>query len=118
MTLEFYRTLHLAGLIVLFLGFGLMLGNNSGRLPSIKRLSMALHGGGLLALLVSGFGMLAKLGLMANFPTWALLKVLIWIALGGATILLKRLADRPGLVVALVAVLGILAAALAVGKFV
>jgi hypothetical protein len=42
---------------------------------------MITHGLGLLLVLVAGFGMLAKLGIH-GVPTWAALKLIIWVALG------------------------------------
>jgi hypothetical protein len=43
--------------------------------------------------LISGFGMLARLGFMANIPAWAYGKIGIWIILGGSMVLAKRKAE-------------------------
>ena len=47
---------------------------------------------GVLAILVSGFGALAKLGLSnpGIWPLWLWLKVLIWLVFGGVTVLIRR----------------------------
>jgi hypothetical protein len=88
MTYQFYKVLHLLGLILAFLSLGgLVVAARSGHAES-RRLAGITHGIALLLILVSGFGILAKLGL--GFPPWVLVKVLIWIVLGGAIVLIRR----------------------------
>lgn len=93
MSVEFYRLVHLSGLILTFAGLAGSWGvYASGGKPkgSIRAWVGVGHGLGLTLLLISGFGMLAKLGYLANLPLWAIGKVVIWISLGGAIALLKR----------------------------
>jgi hypothetical protein len=86
MSYEFYKALHLLGLTLTLLSFGgiLMFAINGGTKASnqFKKGVMISHGVGLLLLLVAGFGMLAKLQIH-SFPTWVLLKVIIWVVFGG-----------------------------------
>src|SRR4051812_26915986 len=66
MDLSIYKIIHIAGMITLFFAFGgLTLGARmtGSRVFPHKRLYVLLHGVGLLLLIVSGFGQLAKLNL-------------------------------------------------------
>ena len=76
MSLQFYHYLHLIGLILVFVGYGGLL--SSERAKS----AMMWHGIGLLISLVSGFGMLAKLGMSWPWPLWIWIKVALWLVLG------------------------------------
>ena len=97
-----YKVIHVVGLILLFMSLaGLLTASVSG-VKSSRRLRASLssaHGLGLVLLLISGFGMLAKLGYLASLPTWAIIKFGLWVALGGSLALAKR---RPRWAVALI----------------
>ncbi len=78
----------------------------------------ALHGVGLLLVLVAGFGMATRLGTQAGsfLPGWAWAKVVVWLLFGALVTLPYR---RPALartVLFLLPLLGAVAAALAVYK--
>ncbi|MNK06255.1 hypothetical protein D3C87_241480 [compost metagenome] len=93
MSYQFYKVLHILGLMTLFFGFGgLLVANYAGVVLSKKAriMTMATHGIGLLLILVSGFGMAARLGLVAGLPSWVQAKVLIWVLLGAGIALVKR----------------------------
>ncbi|MEZ6187567.1 MAG: hypothetical protein R3F62_21475 [Planctomycetota bacterium] len=119
MSYEFYKVLHLLGLMLLFFAIGgyTLKGDPEG--PGAKRAKLLLglcHGLGLLILLVAGFGLLAKMQLMSSFPTWAILKILIWLAFGAAPVAIKK---TPALVRpfwAGIVFLGVVAAYLAIFK--
>jgi hypothetical protein len=70
----------------------------------------------MLLMAVSGFGMLAKLGLMAALPGWAYVKMLIWLLLGGAVTLVKRKAGWGLSLLSGLALLATLAAYMAIVK--
>ena len=121
-----YKLLHLIGIFSLFLAVGSVLGRNldvdsnkssSGHLKVQKsKWSAPLHGVGLLLIIVSGFGMAAKLGIMRTLPTWMTGKLLIWVILGSSLTLAKRkLIPAPILALILIA-LGGLAAYLGLWK--
>lgn len=88
-----YKIFHLVGFALLLTsltgvaahaaGGGSKSSNPAGRL-----LAMA-HGVGLLLVLVSGFGMLARLGLSMSAP-WTWVKILLWLLFGAATALPYR----------------------------
>lgn len=96
MSLEFYKLLHIFGLLFVFGGLVALWGAKASGTPPTKRFYSRLamiHGLGLLFMLVSGFGMLARLGLLSSLPGWAYAKLLIWLLLGGAMALVKRKAS-------------------------
>ncbi|MBC7741411.1 MAG: SirB2 family protein [Bdellovibrionaceae bacterium] len=93
MSYEIYKIIHLLGLVLLFSGLtGLLTVRMSGGqlAGSTKSLVFVSHGVGLLLLLVSGFGLLARLGLTHDIPNWVFVKIAAWVVAGGAIALVKR----------------------------
>jgi hypothetical protein len=100
-----YMILHMTGFACLFLALGGMASHamtstasasaSEGDPPPAPRpkLWAALHGVGLLLLLVAGFGALVKLGIK-GVPPWAFGKLAIWLLLAASPVLFKR---KPGL---------------------
>jgi len=88
MSLEFYKVLHLIGLICLFTGIGGFLTYGNDQPPRVK-MAAILHGVGVLLMIVSGFGMLAKLP-GVGFPAWVAIKSILWITLVAILPLAKR----------------------------
>jgi hypothetical protein len=87
---QFYQILHLTGVFMIFLAYGGLIirsatGSDS---KDIRRLGGMTSGIGLLLTLVGGFGLLARLNY--GWPGWVLVKVAIWIALGGMIVLINR----------------------------
>ena len=116
MSYDTYKLLHLLGLILLFTGFGAaLLGHRkeNGRPP---RASAALHGAGLLIMLIAGFGMLPQLEIHWPWPGWVFAKAAVWLALGALPVLVKRGVCGRAMGWILAVVLGITAAALALYK--
>ena len=77
--------MHLIGGLGLMLAFGGLIyrslsGANASGLS--KRILSIVHGVGLLLVLVGGFGMLAKLGVVGAWPLWVVGKLAIWLVLG------------------------------------
>lgn len=119
MSFEFYKILHLTGLILLFFGFGgLLVASYSGvtlKTPA-RMMGFATHGLGLLLLLFGGFGMLAKMGLTAQMPGWVIGKLVIWLLMGLGISVVKRKGHIGWPVAILLLVLGTTAAILAINK--
>ena len=93
MSYEVYKIIHLIAIVLLFSGLvGLLTIQMSGGALTgkAKSLVFASHGVGLLLLLVSGFGLLARLGMISGLPGWVFAKLAIWLILGGALALVKR----------------------------
>jgi hypothetical protein len=119
MSYQFYKVIHLLGLMLLFFGFGGLLVAAYAKVELKKHariMAFACHGLGLLFIFVSGFGMAAKLGFMAALPTWVLAKIGIWLVLGISISLVKRKGYIGWPVAALILGLGTTAAFIAVNK--
>ena len=79
MSYEIYKVIHFFAIICLFLATGALL-SFSGEKKQKKRI-MILHGLAVLILLVSGFGLIARLK-MHSFPPWIWGKIGVWLILG------------------------------------
>lgn len=100
MSLQTYHFLHLIGLICVFIGFGGLLSSEG------ARKAMKWHGIGLVISLVSGFGMLAKMGIMGSMPVWVWIKIALWLVLGFLPVLAKRRVLSAPLVVLIAVIVG------------
>lgn len=85
MSPEIYRLLHVTGVLLLFLGLGGMFASEPGK---GSKLFPALHGIGLLVMLVCGIGFAHKSGL--GWPSWLIAKIACWVVVGAAPVLVKR----------------------------
>lgn len=119
---QFYNLVHIVGILLLMVGLGgiatMTAGTPGVRAAGSRRSVMALHVAGLFLILLGGFGMLARLGIVhgTSWPGWIWAKVIIWLTLGAVAALPYRFprAARPLLLV--VPVLGGLAAYMAIYK--
>ena len=90
MSHQFYKILHLIGIFMIFLSYGGMIirsaagSDNKG----LRRLGAMTSGLGLILTLVGGFGLLARLNY--GFPVWVLVKIGVWVVLGGLIALINR----------------------------
>lgn len=93
MSYEFYKILHLTGLVLLFSGLISLLtlkvigAEVNG--PT-KKFSFISHGIGLFLILLSGFGLMARLGIIRDMPNWIYVKLAIWLYFGLTIALIKR----------------------------
>jgi hypothetical protein len=85
MPLPFYHIVHLVGFMILFAGIGLLAGGPANRKPAAM-----LHGTGLLLILVSGFGLLAKMGITTSYPQWVIYKWVLFAILVFLPLIGKR----------------------------
>ena len=88
-----YKAIHLSGLILSFVSLGALAtiavrgSERRSRFPAIG------HGVGLFLILLGGFGMLAvlqKLKMIDGWPTWLIIKLVMWIGLGAAIAVFGR----------------------------
>lgn len=89
----FYKVMHIFGILMMFGGLVALWGlyTNGGKVTKQKRVQMALiHGFGMTFILVSGFGMMARLGLINGMPKWVIAKIFIWLFFGASIVLAKR----------------------------
>lgn len=119
MSYEFYKVAHLASLACLLLGFGLMIGIFSEKLNptgAARRWAFIMHGLGVTLMLVTGFGLAARLQMFQNLPLWIYAKIAIWLILGVMVALIKRKPTWRFPIIVLINVLVGVAAWLAVTK--
>ena len=93
MSLTTYNLIHVLGLAAVLVSLGglttLVAGGNDPRETGQRGLLMALHGVGMILLIVAGFGMLARLGI-SGMPSWVWMKLVIWIILGVIPFWIRR----------------------------
>lgn len=118
-SLNVYKLLHLLGVMMVFIALGgvaIHAATGASRQSNPNRRALGvLHGVGLLLLLVAGFGMLPRLGASMT-GGWLWTKVVIWLLLGGATVLPYKGRSLASAMLGLVPLLGLLAAYLAIYK--
>jgi hypothetical protein len=81
LSIEFYKIVHILGIMLLFLALGGLLFpalNNISLDKKSKKPWAIIHGISLILILVGGFGLLARLGIKGSFPLWVWLKLIIW----------------------------------------
>ena len=83
----------------------------------MRKLAFITHGLGLLLILVSGFGMLARMGLVGGLPPWIHAKLTIWVLAGVAIAVAKRKSEKLAVwIYAATVLLGFTAAYIAIFK--
>lgn len=87
MTAEMYRLLHLVGVMVLFLGLGGVLTSEPGKAP---KLAAALHGLGLLTMIVAGVGLMHRSSPVIAWENWVFAKIGAWVLLAVLPLLVKK----------------------------
>ena len=121
MSYEVYKLIHFLGIFVLLtaLTAGCMhalRGGTRADNPYRKPLAAA-HGIAMFLILLGGFGMLARLGIMqAGLPAWIYIKLAIWIVFGAALVLVQRSSGLARMGVIGLPLLAVLAAAVALYK--
>lgn len=90
---QFYLYLHLLGIGALFFVLGglFLHAVNGGTKETnvMRKPAAAMHGIALFLILLSGFGMLARIG-SSTSELWVLLKVLIWVSMGAVIVIPLR----------------------------
>lgn len=117
MDLLSFKVLHIFGLFLVFTGLGGLIVQTllgGGDDTKVRKLTGIAHGVGLLIVLVSGFGAIAKL--QAGFPLWVLLKIVVWLLFGGIIVVIRRKPDLAALLWWILPLLGAFAGYLAIFK--
>jgi uncharacterized membrane protein SirB2 len=113
---ETYKVLHLAGIFFLLFSLSsyLIIVNNN--LDKFRKLASVMHGISLFIILLGGFGLLARLGIMngSGLPVWIWVKLAIWIIMGVMVIFIKKFQSLSKFIWFAVPILAIVAAYLAV----
>ena len=116
MSLQFYEVLHVVALSVVLLSLGgasFATYSAGGKPGEFKKYFGMTHGIGVLVMLIAGFGMIAKLGISWPFPTWILVKIVIWFALGGWIAIIYKVAVKRPILAALSPLVLVLVAVIA-----
>jgi hypothetical protein len=119
---QFYNLVHIIGLIFLMAALGGIAStavSPDGKLSLWRRRAVtAFHAVGLFLILLGGFGLLARLGVMhgAGFPGWIWVKLGIWVVLGISAFVPYRYPRTAMPLLMLLPVLGGLAAYMAIYK--
>ena len=92
---DLYEIIHVIGIAMLFLAIGgvaVHAANGGTRTnTATRRLVSIVFGGGSFLILLGGFGMMARLGLVRGMPpAWLIVKMLIWLLLSGIVLLPYR----------------------------
>ena len=103
-----YKIIHLIGVIALFGALGASIYTPSSK---SNKLAGILHGISLLFIIVSGFGLLAKI-YDNTFSWWVIVKMGIWLTLGGSYALAKKRLLPENTAFGIILILGALAAIL------
>ncbi|MFZ4403027.1 MAG: hypothetical protein ACOYOK_02900 [Pseudobdellovibrionaceae bacterium] len=88
---NFYKVLHLIGLVSLFIGLGGIIVSQIAETQLVKKakaVAYSAHGIGLLLMFISGFAMAGKGGFMSQ--GWVYSKILIWLLLALSISVIKR----------------------------
>lgn len=119
---QFYNVVHIVGLVLMMTALGGMVvagASAAGPGPRwIRWMTLGFHGFGAFLILLGGFGMLARLGIVAghSWPGWIWAKVIIWGLLGVAAVLPLRFPRTALPLLLLLPVLGGTAAYMAIYK--
>jgi hypothetical protein len=98
-----YKLVHLSGIFLMIMSFGsliyqsLIKEENQPQGGLSKRNLSIIHGVGLLMVLIGGFGMLARQGVVGAWPNWVSLKFTIWLILTFMIIAIKKFKDQGSL---------------------
>lgn len=116
-----YKLTHLFGIFVLIITLvlpcmHLLRGGTRADFPRRRTLAIT-HGVASFLVLLGGFGMLARLGIVqSGLPNWILAKLTIWLVLSAALVVALRTTGGARAVLIGTPVLALLAAALAIYK--
>jgi len=119
MSIAAYKLMHLLGIFALLVALaGMAVHAATGRPKSENgsyRTLLLFHGLGALLALVGGFGLLARLGLMADggMAGWIWAKLILWLVLGGLVALPYRRTSAARPILLSLPILGLLGALLA-----
>jgi hypothetical protein len=116
MSYEFYRVLHVIGIIVVFASLGALTAIGGRTDERLRKIAAIAHGVAVAVILVAGFGLMARLKMFGGFPPWIWVKLGIWLAMAMAVVPLKRKPELAPLLFVALPVLGSIAAWLAVTK--
>jgi uncharacterized membrane protein len=93
-SLEVYKMLHFVAIFAVVMvlgGIGFMAFISRYQDHPWRKAAAIIHGIGVFLILLSGFGMLARLGLTSGLPNWVIVKIAMLVFVAGVLMPLKRL---------------------------
>lgn len=113
-----YRVIHLAGVIFLLFSLSSLIILSKNKISGGKTIFSAVHGISLFVIILGGFGLLARLGIVhgSDWPNWVWAKLIIWVIMGVSVYFIKKYPDYSNYFWILIPVLAIVSAYLAVNK--
>jgi hypothetical protein len=97
MSLEFYKILHIVSLSIVLASLGgasFATFSAGGKPTALKKSFGMIHGLGTLVMFIAGFGMMAKMGIFSAIPSWIIVKIALWLVLGGWIAVVYKLAVK------------------------
>lgn len=87
-----YYILHLLGVLLVYSAYGALIARGilASESKALRKFGAMTSGIGLLLILIGGFGLVAKLSYADYTSTWVLIKLVIWVLLGGMIVLINR----------------------------
>lgn len=116
MSYEFYRVLHIIGIVLLFTSLGGLAAIGGKTNDRLRRFASIAHGIAVAVILIAGFGLLARLKMFDGFPPWIWVKLGIWLTLAMAVLPLRRKPELASWLFLAIPLFGGIAAWLAVYK--
>ena len=117
MSYSFYKILHILGVLAVFMSLGaiaLHAMNGGDKKFANRKWTMIFHGMGIVFILVSGFGLLARIGVtQGGLPGWIYAKLFIWLILSGIIAAIPRMQNSAKILWIIVLSLGTLGGYLA-----
>ena len=94
MSLMFYKVLHIIGILMLFLSIGgaIIRASIDQKSEKLEKFVLMNHGIALIIIVIAGFGMLAKLGMV--FTGWVVVKIIIWLLMGALILPIKKMPEK------------------------
>lgn len=89
MSLEIYKFIHLISILALIFSFGLTIGHYKNS-DKKNKLHSLIHGISISLILISGFGLLARMSIHWPWPLWIGIKIFVWLSFGGIVILFRK----------------------------
>lgn len=115
-----YKLVHLFGVFLMLTALGaltaLRLAPAADVPAPVIRVLGLLHGAALVLVLLGGFGMMARIGILAAWPAWIWLKLVLWLLFGASVVAARRASRFAGVLLWALPLLGAVAAWVALHK--
>lgn len=113
---EIYKVIHIAGVFFLLFSLSTYLVITNTDTVKFKRIASVMHGISMFIVLIGGFGLLARLGIIhgIDWPAWVWIKLIIWVTMGAMIYIIKRVKTSSQILWFIIPILAVVAAYVAV----